>query len=195
MSTVQIAITKAKGKFVEFDTDDIPEDVYAYALKLGLKQLVNRGTSKLVKGDEAGAVELAKRQVEAIKTGKVRMVGGERSKVAGVVKTEAMRLARNAIKDEIKRQGYKISSYEAKEITEAAKTLLEQDPSLYETAEANLKARQEAKPKIELGKMIDLSKAETSRAPKKGEKPALSAKQAGMVAARAKPQPTHVVRQ
>jgi hypothetical protein len=189
MGVMKVPIPGAKGEFVEYDTEKLPQETYEYALLLGLKALTGRGMSgkNFDKKDRAQVIARAKQNVEDAYAGKTRIVGSTATKVTGLVKTEAMRLAKTIIKDEIKRQGYKISSYEAKEITDAAKALLEQDPSIYETAEANIKARSESKPKVDLGKVINLGKAQVSKAPKKGDKPPLSAKQAGMIATRAKP--------
>lgn len=57
------------------------------------------------------------------------------------MKTEAMRLARNEVKDEIKRQGMKVSHFEASEITRAATELLKQSPSIARQARKNVLER------------------------------------------------------
>lgn len=204
MAILSIPVTKGKAT-VDIDTDGIPQDVYEYALAEGLKVLVNRGMSKITtKGlegaelDKAKAAAMAKAQenVEAIKAGKVRKTGGaKKTGVSGAVNTEAMRLARNLIKDEMKRVGIKLAHVSASEITAAAKEYLATDPSLIETAKANLEARQ----KVDVGAKINLksllkedpelvAKAEARKAKAKADAP-LSAKQAGKFKARAKGQP------
>jgi len=197
MAELQIPITKAKGHFVTIDTDTIPADVYAEAMLQGLKVLVNRGTSKITKAAYPDAAELleaavakANEQVELINTSKIKFTGQKKAAgITGAVKTEAMRLARNLVKDEMKRQGIKISHVEASEITKAAKELLEAMPDLIETAKANIEARNA----VPVAKAIDLkgliktspelvAKAEA----KKAKAGTLSKTQAGRVAKRTK---------
>ncbi len=215
MATYQIPVTKAKDT-VAIDTDSLPTEVYAEALKLGLKELVNRGMSKITKSahpDEAElkakALEQAQANVEAINSGKIRFAGGAAKKASGAVMTEARRLAKNVIKDEMKKAGLKISHVDASEITKAANALLasDQGKQFIEAAEAELKLREEAKAQIEGAADAPLSsilagiainpdkkvKAEAAAAKKKADKKPsasgqLSAKQAAKVAPRARPQ-------
>jgi hypothetical protein len=56
------------------------------------------------------------------------------------VKTEARRIARGLIKDELKRLKVKISCVEAKSITKAVNALLKQRRSIYATARRNVKS-------------------------------------------------------
>lgn len=196
MAELQIPITKAKGHFVTIDTDTIPADVYAEAMLQGLKVLANRGTSKITKAAYPKAEELleaavakANEQVELIMTSKIKFTGQKKaSGVSGAVRTEAMRLARNLVKDEMKRQGIKISHVEASEITKAAKELLDAMPELVETAKANIDARNA----VPVATAINVKSIKTSakkvaaaEAKKAGT---LSAKQAGKVKTRAKGQ-------
>ncbi len=207
MSVMQIAVTKGKGQ-VEIDTDAIPTEVYAEALRLGLKELVNRGMSKITvaklegqKLEEAQAAAMAKaaENVEAIKAGKIRFVGQKSTKVSGAVRTEAMRLARNIVKDTLKAAGYKISHYKASEITAAAKELLDADDgSLIKKAQENIDSRANAPSKIDLAALVkgmkedpDLVKKAEAKKKEKGEQ--LSAKQAGMVQKKAKPATSQAV--
>ena len=72
------------------------------------------------------------------------------SKLSGVTKIEARRLARNMIKDEIKRQGNKVTHYEAKDIAEAAHQLLTRSveaPALIKQAQSNIKRRKANEPR------------------------------------------------
>jgi len=220
MSKIKIPVTKGTD-VLEVDADVIPIEVYEYIFALGLKQLVNRGTTKVTKAlmpDEdarkAEANAIAKLQLEGIYAGKVRMTGGIKVKAAsGEVNTEAMRLARLAVKDTIKQAGGKVSHYDASEITKAAKDLIAADASYVEQAKTNIEARKTAKPKvaIDVAKIAvsakKVAEAEAKKVKDKAERDAkkvakgegvpLSAKQAGKVAPRAvpakgkaKPQPT-----
>jgi hypothetical protein len=195
MATLSIPVTKGKAN-VEFDTDALPDAVYQEALRLGLKELANRGMSKVTKAAypneeemKAKAMEVAKANVENIVAGKIKFTGQKASKVSGAVKTEAMRLARNLVKDAIKASGGKISHYEASEITKAAKELLEADQSLLKMAEDNIAAREQ----VGKTEKIDLSKIAVSdklvakaEAKKKASTSTLSATQAGKVKTKSK---------
>lgn len=193
MAMLQVPVVKGKAS-VEIDTDKIPQDVYEYALLLGLKTLVNRGMSKVTKSahpDEAElkakAMEIAEKQVQDILAGKVRMTGASKSKVSGAVKTEAMRIARNLVKDELKRAKIKISHVDAKDITAAAKALVESDPDIIAKAEAAVKERESTPIKIDIKSIAKVNPAKKAKDDaEKADKP-LSAKQAGKTATRAKP--------
>ncbi len=161
MATLNVPITKGKST-VQIDTEAIPQDVYAEALLQGLKVLLNRNMSKITKAstkDEAEmkslAMEQAEKNIQAVMEGKIRFTGGKAKKASGAVMTEAMRLAKGIIKDQMKAQGLKVSHYPAAEITKAAKALLEQDESIVETAKVNIEARS-AKAEADKGK-LDLS--------------------------------------
>lgn len=196
MAILSIPVTKGKAS-VEINTNTIPEGMYAAALAAGLKVLINGGASKITKeaypdAEEMKTAAMAKAQerVEAINAGTLKIPGTKAAKsgVSGAVMTEAMRLARNLVKDTIKKAGHKISHYEASEITKAAKALLADDPSLIETAKANLDARSEIKVGIKITDIIKESPALVAKAEaKKAEKKTtLSAKQAGKVQPHAK---------
>jgi hypothetical protein len=194
MAILNVPITKAKAS-LEIDTDKLPDEVYKEALLQGLKVLANRGASKITKeaypeAEEMKAAALAKgqEQVDAIYTGKIKFTGGAKSaKESGKVMTEARRLARNLVKDEMKRQGIKISHVEAKEITKAANDVLssETGPSIIEMAKANLAEREKAPIAIDVSK-IAISEKLVAKAEAKKSKDQLSAKQAGKVKQRAK---------
>lgn len=196
MAELQIPITKAKGKFVTFNTDDIPQDVFTEIVVQGLKVLANRGTSKITSASypnaeerSAAAVAKAEEQVELIMTSKIKFTGQKKAAgVSGAVRTEAMRLARNLVKDEMKRQSIKISHVEASEITKAAKELLEAMPDLIETAKANIEARNAVPVSTAINvKSIKVSADLVAKADaRKAKGGTLSAKQAGKVKTRAK---------
>jgi hypothetical protein len=155
MAKIQIPITKW-GEALEVDTDKLDEQLYRYVVALGLKQIMNRGMTKVTKEgmpDEAErkaeAKKIAEATLVALYENKIRMTGGVKPKTTkGAETTEAMRLGRIAVKDMIKAAGGKISHYDASEISKAAEELIAQDPSYREQARKNLEAR-ENQPKIE----------------------------------------------
>lgn len=196
-SIVTFVLKNGAGN-VDVDTSKLPDDVYREALMQGLKAIAERGMSKLTKEtypDEAerkAAIHAkAEANVQDMYNGKVKIAGQAKTKKAsGAVMTEAMRLARNLVKDAMKANSIKISHVKASEITAAAKQLLENDPSIIATAEANLAARLETPAKIDIKSLIKVdpglvAKDEAKKAEAKANKP-LSAKQAGKVAPRAK---------
>ncbi len=194
---------------VEVKVGELPDDIYKMVMAEGLKAIVNSvGMSKLLPGitklegtdkEKAVAAVLARAQetVEDLYKGTVKK-GGRKAKTSGAVQTEAMRLAKMLVKDHIRNSGQKIGAYSAKEITEAAKKVLEGNPRLLVQAQANLDERgAEAKKTggLDLTALFgakassDEVKAKPKTPPKpkaKGDK-TLSAKQAGMVAPRQKP--------
>lgn len=190
--TLRIPVVKAKH-YVEVKTgpDHLPEHVYREALALGLKQLVNRGQTKITKeaypdGEKlrAAAMEKAEETLAAMYSGKIRVVGGKAAgKVPGVVMTEARRLARAAVKEALKQSGVRVSLVEASEITKAANALIATDPSYITMAEEEIEKRAAKKVEIDLsGIQISQKKLKAQEA-KKAEK-VLSAAKAGQVAAR-----------
>lgn len=195
-----IPVTKGKGT-INIVPDDIPLEVYTEALLLGLKELMNRGMSKLTKasfnGDEAAlakaAMDQGEKNYEAIMEGKIKFAGKKASKgESAAVMTEARRLAKALVKDGIKAAGMKISHVEPKDITAAANALLAEDPSLIAQAKVNLEERAKVPVKVDITKLIKespklVAKAEAANAAKKAEKKPLSATQAGKVKPRAKP--------
>lgn len=196
-SEIKFALKNGAGE-VSVDTAKLPDDVYKEALLQGLKVLAERAMSKITKEaypveEERKAAIKAKAQanIEDMYAGKTKLTGQPKSKKAsGAVMTEAMRLARNLVKDAMKANKIKISTVKASEITAAAKALIEADASIVVTAEANIKAREATPMKIDVTKLIHVdpelvAKDEAKKAKAKADKP-LSAKQAGKVAPRAK---------
>lgn len=194
---IKFALKNSAGE-VEVDTAKLPDDVYREALMQGLKVIAERGMSKMTK--EAYPDETERKQaihakalenVQDMYDGKVKITGAAKvKKASGAVMTEAMRLARNLVKDAMKANKIKISTVKASEITKAAKMLLDQDPSILKTAEANLEQRAATPVKIDIKALIKadpelVAKDEAKKAEAKANKP-LSAKQAGKVAPRAK---------
>jgi hypothetical protein len=203
MAVFQVNVSKGKAS-VEVNTDDLPEEVYAECIRLGIQALVNKfpGSSKLTKDGfkseaeyHAEAMAKATEQVAAMKAGTVKL--GRTKKAAGAsgkVMTEARRLARNVVKDEMKRQGIKVSHVEASEITKAANALITSDPWFVAKATENLEQGEkiEVKGKDELIKSLPISDKKVKAAEKrKAEQkaPGTSAAKAGNVQQRAKGQP------
>lgn len=194
---VSVALKNSAGT-IEIDTARLPDDVYREVLMQGLKVIAERNMSKLTK--EAYPDEDQRKQaihdkalanVQDMYEGKIKITGAAKvKKASGAVMTEAMRLARNLVKDAMKANKIKISTVKASEITKAAKLLIESDPSIVATAEENLKQREQTPIKIDIASLIKadpalVAKAEAKAAEAKANKP-LSAKQAGKVAPRAK---------
>lgn len=191
-------ILKNGAGTVEVDASRLPDHVYREALMQGLKVIAERAMSKITKANipdettrrsEIHAKALA--NIEDMYAGKTKITGEAKVKRAsGAVMTEAMRLARNLVKDAMKANKIKISHVKASEITAAAKQVIENDPSIMTTAEANLAARAATPTKINIASLIHVdaglvAKDEARKAKEKADKP-ISAKQAGMVAPRAK---------
>jgi hypothetical protein len=194
---VTIALKNAAGN-VDVDTAKLPDDVYREALMQGLKVIAERSMSKITKEaypDEQQRKDAIKAKAEAnvqdMYDGKTKITGAKTvKKASGAVMTEAMRLARNLVKDAMKANKIKISTVKASEITKAAKMLIEADASIVQTAEENLKQREATPIKIDIASLIKadpalVAKDEAKKAEAKANKP-LSAKQAGKVAPRAK---------
>ena len=203
---------RAKCGTVDVDVEKLPIEVYEYALKVGLEAIINKvGMSKIATGitkltgkeaetAKAKVVEQAQKNVAALYDGSIKGMGGK-TKRAGVVNTEALRLAKAMVKELLRSNGYKISAFDAKELTAMAKEVLAANPDIYKKAEANLAERAATPVKgFDLKKMLgsradsEELKAKPKVPPKpkaKGEKGPLSAKQASLVAPRAKPEAGH----
>ena len=132
---IQVPVVKAKGKFVELKVNEVNADVWSYLIALGAKALVNRGTSGEGKKDlsDDEYVEIAMKQVEDMYSGKTRIIGQKRTagKKDSVEMAEAVRIAKETVKQQIKAAGQKISHYTASEITKYAKAYVEADPDTY----------------------------------------------------------------
>ena len=200
MAKLQIPISKGTDLFIEVDTDELmdesfPVDSFKEILFQGLKQVLNRGQSKLASskglpekeqvGNNAALLSKAEETLEAMRKGEIRVTGGKsKSKASGAVKTEAMRIARALVKDALKRDGKKVSHIAAKEITAAAKELIEGEygPEIIAQAEATIKAREaeEAKIKIDVSKVkVDPNLVAAAEKKKAESKKATQAKKAG----------------
>ena len=136
------------------DIDAVPIEQFRYIIQQGLEAIVNSvGMSKLLPGItklEGADLEKAKDAVrkqaranlEDIKKGTIKLKGARSAvKVEGAVQIEAMRLAKEMVKDLIRNSDQKIGAYKASEITSAAKNVLEANPDLFAKAQANLNER------------------------------------------------------
>ncbi len=199
MGVLKIPVTKAK-QTIDIDDEKLPDHVFSAALFLGLKELANRGQSKItvakLEGEElakaqAAAMEKAIENVAAMYDGTVKLPGTKASpKESRAVMDEAMRQAKAVVKDYIKNElKLKISAVAPSEITRKAKELVASDPSYIEKAKAIVEQR--TKPA-----QVTISFADVHEDPKlakkvderkaKAKAPGLSAKQAGKAAPRAK---------
>jgi colicin import membrane protein len=211
VASLQIPITKAgKTAFIEVNTADITEggdmteEVLREALVQGLKVLLNRGMSKITKESFAGdtekmnaaAMKKAEQTFADMRENKIRFTGSKPKKeVTGEVMTEAMRLARNLVKQGLKDEGIKIAHVDAKEITKVAKELLAERTELIEQAKATVAARKSAAEQgIDLKGFakkvaVNPKKKAAAEAEAAEKKAASSAAKAGKVAVRAKAKP------
>lgn len=199
MATLRVPVTKA-GTTIEVNSDTLPEEAYKFVFEAGLKAVLNLGMSKILtkglEGDklaEAQAAALAKAQENLdnllagkIKKGRTTAKDANGNKVSGPVMTEARRLAKEVVKNEIRAAGMKISHVEASVITKAANELIAADPSYIEKATANLEARSTIKSAVDIKALVHespklVAKANAAKAERKTQ---LSAKQAGKVAPR-----------
>ena len=158
---IKVPIVKATRKndpsWAEIDLNALPDDVVKEIYLQGLKTLLNRGMSKITgeKDDKsvAAVMEIAAKNVEDLYAGKVRMSAGVRTKITGAVKTEAMRIARQIIKDGLKAAGLKVGHYKASDISAAAAEFLDSEDGreVWEEAKQTVEKR-EAEKKTSVGK-------------------------------------------
>lgn len=199
---------------VEINFSALPIEVYKMLLVEGAKSIINTvgmskklpGITKLEGAAKEKAIaevrEQAEKNVREMMAGTISKGRAKGAKVSGAVATEALRLAKMLVKDHIRANGQKIGAYTAKEITEAAKKVLEGNPGLVAQAEKNLaeRAGEASHTKgLDLTSLFgakassDEVKAKPKAPPKRKakEEGQLSAKQAGLVAPRKKPEAHH----
>lgn len=200
----KVPVVKGKDS-IEIDVQKLPDAVYREVIAQGLKYLINSKMSKITKTTYPKPEELIKAAMakaaevaDAMLKGTIRIAGAKSaSKVSGKVMTEARRIARNMVKDEMKRQGIKVSYVAAKDITAAANSLIADNPDIIKEAEASLAAQAEkastvanAIAGIAKSIPIDAKKKAAVEAKKAEAKQQLSAAQAGKVKQQTKPQAT-----
>src|SRR6267142_127437 len=114
------------------DFRDFPDATYQAILVKGLEAFLNQanGAAKSLAGiTKLEGKELEDRKKEVLKAAEATLEqlkagtvpGAKKAKASGAVQTEAMRLAKNMVKDLIRNSGQKIGAYSAKEHTAAAK--------------------------------------------------------------------------
>ena len=182
-----IALKGGCGSVTLEDADALPIEMYRLIFQTGLDTLVNSvgmskklpGITKLEGADAEKAKEAVRKQakenIQALLDGSIKVRGKTTgaAKVSGAVETEALRLAKDMVKDHIRSQGQKIGAYKASEITKAAKDVLRDNPSLLKKAEANLKDRENAASNtksLDLGKLFGAkASSDEVKAKPKGE--------------------------
>jgi len=199
MGIMNIKVTKA-NRTIAVDTSELPDEAYQFVLQKGLEALMNARMSKILTKDLEGdrlaeaqeaAAKIAEENLSNLKAGKIsKGRGGTKdangNKVSAVVMTEARRLAKEVVKNEIRAAGMKISHVEASVITKAANELIAADPSFIEAATANIEGRKAVKSAINIADLVHespklVAKAEKAKAERKTT---LSANQAGKAAPR-----------
>ncbi len=186
---------------VDVDTDALDAEDFKLVVAEGLKAVLNSRMSKVgavtkLSGKElddahAHALRIAEENKEALLAGKLRAKASGRkakSDISREVQTEARRIARDMVKNLIRANGGKPSTYKASEITAAADTLIASDATILDKARENLANRaQIATPGLDIlsGLAPDpalVAKSEEKKAKdKEARKGTLSAKQAGLI--------------
>ena len=191
---LKVPVVKGKS-YLEINTAELPDHVYREALLQGLKLLLNRGQTKLTKEAypepedlKAKAMEVAGETLDNMYAGKIRIAGGaaKADKVPREVMTEARRIARNLVKEELKRSGVKVSYVESSEITKAANALLAADPDIVKQAQDEVEKRAQKKVKIDIAS-IPISQKKVKAAEERKKDKTLSAAKAGKVQTRGRP--------
>lgn len=211
MNVFEVAVAKAgKDAKLTVDVSALTDEMYELVMAEGLKTILNSRMSKVgpvTKYAKEGKVdELTKAQDLALKIATdnlSKLLAGEtkakskaaKSDLPREIITEARRIARDIVKNQIRAAGGKPSHYSAKDITAAADEFIKNDPSIVEDAKEALAKRTSNKPTVDIKSLIHESPTLVAKAKAKSEAnkaPGLSAKQAGMVPTRKKGQaPQH----
>ena len=158
---MNIPVAKA-GDTIPLEVNALGEQMYTYLLFLGAKAVLARGMSNVTKAEfpneedrNAEAAEIAKKTLADLYAGKVRMTGmvKEKGLGRGEVNTEAMRIAREDVKAQLKEEGFRVSLIKPAFISKLARELIENDPEILAEAKTNVEKRKAAGKK----KRIDLS--------------------------------------
>lgn len=203
MTKLLIPILKGgKDATIEVDTDIdlVDETMYALVVTEGLKAILNSRMSKVgavtkLEGEElvkahASAMKIATENLAKLRNAELKPKGkSAKSDLPREVQTEARRIAREVVKNEMRKANIKPSHVAAKDITAAADALIASDPSYVAQARTNLESRANITSEIDISTIVHVSptlvaKAEKAAAAKKSS---LSAKQAGLVKPRQKP--------
>jgi hypothetical protein len=152
MSPVYTIALKGEAGDIEVNTDEFDDATCRALMQAGIEHFINKanGAAKAITGvTKATGADLAARQkqireaaektIQNLKDGLTP--GKKKAKVTGAVQIEAMRLAKDMLRNLIKGQNQTLKAYSAKEQTAGAKIILEQNPHLLVVAEANLAKR------------------------------------------------------
>lgn len=200
MATFKIPVLKAgKGVMVDVDDSVFTDETIYHLIQEGLKATLNSRMAKVgavtkLEGTElaeanAKALSIANENLTALAAGEFKFAG---TKAKGAEKrdvlNEAMRVAREHVRNMLKAAGYTISHFPPKDITAAAKQLIETDETFIAKAKETLAVRA-AEPVAgidltALGLKPDPAKVAKAEAAKETRKQNLSAAQAGKVKAR-----------
>ena len=214
----KVPVDKAiPGTTIDVDLDSIPDDYIDYIYVHGMTAIINAGKTtkaaalsgitKLSDADKAKAyarsMAISEKNLADLYAGKFaikKSKGKKASDADGLpkaVQTEARRIAREMVRDDIRAAGGKVSHYSAADITKVADQYIADNPAIVEKAQANLAAVKDTAAhmtKVNIGDFIKpdpkkVAEAEANKqaaAERKAAKP-LSAKQAGMTTTKAKP--------
>lgn len=189
-----------KGKnSLDVDLNEVLEKFEGHVLEAilikGLQALLGAKMQKIAVELGSDIIAKAKANLEDLRAGKVGRASAKAKGVSGAVMTEAKRIARLMVRDEIRRTGGKISHYTAAEITAAAVVLINDNPEIVTKAEQNLAERSAGTIKVDVSALkvdpILVAKAEDKKK-KKSEASTISAGQLSAAkAAKSKPTVVH----
>ena len=203
---LKVHVPKADAS-VDIDIEAIGEENWDKIIMAGLSHFINLRMSKITGLKELEGEKLADAQRDALKIAKEnvdKILSGSigtkakagASKPSGRETTIAVQLARQFLKDQMRIANIRLNTVPAKDLTAAAKRLVETDPSYLEAARKQL-AEAEAKATEASAFNINdfvkaspelVAKIEAEKKAKAKDKP-LSAKQAGKAKATAKAKP------
>ena len=195
MTAINVPILKGgKDAFLEVDIDAIPSEMFSLVVLEGLKALLNARMSKVGAVTKLEGKELAEAHAHALKIAgenKEKLLAGTikskskaaKSDVPREVQTEARRIARELVKNEMRKAGIKPSMVAASDITKAADAMIAADPTIIAKARENLDSRANISSVIDVSAIIkeDPKKVAKAKADADAKKASLSAKQAGLV--------------
>ena len=205
MSELQIPIAKG-GKGCVFTISDVDEwfgglspetqlDIIARGAKDALNSRMTKPTEGLgastqleKAGDTAGlsklreaALEQAQKNFDDLTAGKLVKKTAKSSEKREVI-TRAVAMAREIVRNEMRKNGIKFSQVKASVVTAAATKLVEADPRYIEQAKAAIEAAKTVEATIDVASLISVDPELVAKAAQKNaeRKAETSAKQAGM---------------
>jgi hypothetical protein len=205
MSVFQIPVPKVKGKYIEIDTESLPEEVYKYVVHMGFKAILGRGATGIKRENfaktsdyEAAIMETAEKQAEMARQGKTRLVGMGKSasaKKADPIHTEAVRIAKKHARDVVHAQNatvenradrIKMSTITAAEWTRTAEAYISSDPDFWYKAARDSLSRAAVAPVkgVDFMPKVDSKLVEKAQAAAAAKTKAAKSKQEGKEAAK-----------